>query len=112
MPTQKVMRHRVDIFRKPRETSLDARGQLTGDDVRLASGVPCFVNQLQANELTVARQQYASATHNVQMYADPNLALNEECYLKWGSRRLDIGGAIDPLGNDLKFTLLCGEVKT
>lgn len=107
----KVMRHRVSIYRKPISSSLDSRGQLTGSDVLLESSVPCLVEQLQANELIAARQQYASATHRVTMYRNSQVAVNEQHYITYGSRTLEIAGIIDPDGDDLKLVIVCGEKK-
>jgi len=104
-------RHSVDAYRPPANSSLTDRGQLSGSDTLLASGIPCLVEQLQSNELIAARQQYPSATHRVTTYADSQLALNEKCYLKLGTRQLDIAGIIDPQGDGRFWTIVCGEKK-
>lgn len=103
-----ALRHVVDIYEPIIES--DTRGQIDPSvGTPYIASVPCSVEQLSSRELDAARQVYATATHEVKMYADPKRPIQHNYWLKWGNRRLEVGAAVlDTRG--LEYTLTCGEV--
>ncbi len=102
------MRHVADIYEPFNDT--DSRGSVDPFAGKpYLSKIPCSIVQLSSRELDAARQLYATATHEVKMYADPENPIGHTFWLKWGERRLEIGSAVlDERG--LTYTLTCGEV--
>lgn len=104
------LRHRVSIIAPPDGSSLDSRGQITGGNTTLATGVPALVEEVTPSEPTMAHQVYATASHRVTIYRDSQLALNEKCWLTFGSQRLNIVGIIKD-GIDVWLFLACQEAR-
>jgi hypothetical protein len=103
-----TLRHIADIYAPISDT--DTRGQIDPfSGTPYMANVPCSIEQLSSRELDAARQVYATATHEVKLYADPKRPIAHTYWLKWGNRRLEIGAAVlDTRG--LEYTLTCGEV--
>lgn len=103
-------RHIVDVM-SPAE-ALDDRGQPGGQDIVYRKQVPCSIETLNGREGELARQQFASATHRVEMYGDPGKPLDHTMYLLKHPemRRLEIGFINDVHQNGVVLSLLCGEV--
>lgn len=103
----KGKRHQVTIYLP--STTLDAYGQRTGADTEVLADVPAKIEQLDALELIRARKIFPEATHSVDVTLYPGHGINSRHYLKWGTRRLDIGGAVDVDGTEHEVRLLCKE---
>lgn len=106
------MRYSVNVLRPPLATTLDSRGQLSGNPVTVARNVPCEVETLRGNELIQAHQQFPTATHRVTMYRNSRMPVNEEHWLTFQGRRLNIAGIDDLQENGRLLVLLCGEDKS
>ena len=102
----KNMRHSADIYEPL--TALDDRGQEQAD-IPYRPGVLCSIEPLNSRELEAARQIYATATHKVLLYGDPNKPLTHKHYLLHRGRKLKIGSIRDLNQNGERYELLCEE---
>lgn len=102
------LRHQCDIYAPG--TSSDNRGQHHGKTL-IRKGVPCSVETLSGRELEQARATWTEATYKVEMYGDPRRPIDETCWLEMNGRRMNIAHKSDPDFNEIKLTLLCGELK-
>lgn len=103
-------RHRVDIMRPA--SGEDSRGQRAGQPTTLLASVPAEIVTLTGRELEQARQTYAAATFQVELYGDPTIPIRELDYLLFGTRKLFIGHVGDPQLNGIDLTLLCAESRS
>jgi SPP1 family predicted phage head-tail adaptor len=101
------MRHQVSIYLP--STSVDAYGRRTGSDTAVLADVPASVEQLTALELIRARQVYAEATHRVRCTLYPDHGITSKHYLKFGTRKLNVGAVVDAENVGVEIELLCKE---
>lgn len=104
----KNMSHQCDIYRPG--SAKDSRGQEHGKRL-VRKGVPCSIATLSGRELEQARATWAEAAYRVEMYGDPKHPIDETCWLEMNGRRMNIAHKSDPDFNEIKLTLLCGELK-
>jgi head-tail adaptor len=102
-----VKRHFITIKRPSSLTG--TKGQRTGNDTILLRDVPASVETLSGNELELARQTVANATHRVIVWADPENPITTRDYCLFGARVLRIGHYDDPEQKGLEWVLLCSE---
>lgn len=102
-----AIRHQVDVYLPA--TGLDEFGRRSGSDTLTLAAVPAAIEQLTALELIRARQIFPEATHRVQMIVYPGHGITSKNYLRFGSRKLNIGAVIDEKNVGVEIELLCKE---
>jgi len=104
------MRHQVTIKRP--STSVDSRGQRTGDPSTVIANWPCEIKQLSGLELIRAKKLFTDATYEVRGYDDPGAPIAATDYIEFGSRTLHIGEVVDLTDETgVEIALLCKEEK-
>jgi hypothetical protein len=102
------LRHQVDVMEPP--TSISDRGQEEGVDTVYMAKVPCSIEPTTAAETEIAHQMQAARTYTVKFYGDPKKPITHRHWLRYlGTRRLEIGSAIDVNMNGTEWELICGE---
>jgi len=106
-----MMRHVVTIWRP--STTLNSRGQISGDPSSVMADVPADVEQLAGLELIRANKVWAEARYRVRLLADPNSPITPKDYLTvvtaTGEKTLHIGAVIDKDQTGTSLELLCKE---
>jgi|TARA_R100000093_G_scaffold65218_1_gene36193 head-tail adaptor len=110
--TQPLKRHIGDIMRP--STTLDSRGQLTGSDTTVATGVYFSLKPLNGREREIARQEFADASVLVTMHIDLDWSLTTKDKILRRSgphsgRALNIGFIRDDETFGLDTEIVCGE---
>ena len=96
-------RFRLDIQKPP--TERDAFGRPTGDWTTVAGSIPAAIRTLSGNEVEVARQLVAKATHMVNIGFLHKLTVTTKHRFKFGDRIFNIGHVDDV--DELKLELDC-----
>jgi len=103
------MRHRVRVLRPAK--AVGTLGETQGKPEVVFNEWPCSIKTLSGKEQEAARQNGADATLQVEGYGDPTNPIDEQCYLEFGERKLNIAAIIDEHQNGIELRLLCGELK-
>lgn len=110
------MRHQVTIKQHKIEggtTAYDTYGQLSASSTAWETGIVtrAKVEQLSADELTIARQLYPAASYRVTVDFSSTLASTggTRRAVVFDGRYMFVGGVIDPDLDHVQLQLLCGE---